>query len=128
MCASESRDAEPTVETSTAASQVRGPKGVGWQRFLLGAAVLVLLVAASCLVVALVGSYGSSSGSAAHGGLPLTICAGVTTQPRYQVGVVWVSPISSYLPPMAASKYAVCFRVPTNWIPTKPWDEWVFPP
>lgn len=99
-----------------------------WRCLLLSVAMLVLLGMASCLLVALVGGNGSSGGSPTRGGLPITLCAGIATQPRYQVGIVWVSPVSSYLPPVAASDYSVCIRVPTGRTPTRLWDEWVFPP
>jgi hypothetical protein len=93
---------------------------------LLAIAGLAVLCGVGCLVVAL--GVAPSLASRAPAGLPITVCAGVAVQPRFQAGVVWVSPISSYLPPVAASRYSVCFRLPSSGIPSTPWGEWVFPP
>lgn len=64
----------------------------------------------------------------APGGLGVTWCAGVVTAPRWQIGVTWVSPLSSYLPPLTYSPYAVCVNVPQARLPGRLAGEWMFPP
>jgi hypothetical protein len=96
------------------------------RRVLLAIAGLTVLCALGCLLAIVAAAPSTASGTPA--GLPITVCAGVAFQPRFQAGVVWVSPISSYLPPVAASSLAICVRLPFRGVPGQPWREWVFPP
>jgi hypothetical protein len=100
----------------------RGSK-LGWL-ILTGVAVLVGTCLCCCVLLAVAGSsLGSPSG------LGTRVCAGLVTAPRVQVGVVWISPLSSYLPPLAFSPYAVCVNVPWwSKTPTTLHGGWMFPP
>ncbi len=64
----------------------------------------------------------------APGGLGVMWCAGVVTAPRWQVGVAWVSPLSSYLPPLTLSPHTVCVTMQQSRLPRRLSGEWVFPP
>ena len=63
-------------------------------------------------------------------GLSGSVCVGATTQPYLRVGVAWCSPISSYLPSLMLSPYAVCVDVPYQLISLFPKlaGEVLFPP
>ncbi|MBN1315778.1 MAG: hypothetical protein JXA42_09930 [Anaerolineales bacterium] len=61
-------------------------------------------------------------------GLPITACAGIATQPRVQVGVAWVSVLSSYLPPIMTSRFSICFSVPIGQSIKSISGQWAFPP
>ena len=57
------------------------------------------------------------------------VCAGVVTQPRFQIGVGWQLSMMSMTPPRVTfSPYAVCIDLPV-WPPVfPPRAEWMFPP
>lgn len=64
-------------------------------------------------------------------GMMSHVCVGLTTTPKWQFGLSWTLPISSYLPPLTISPYAVCTDLPETWITTftsKMAGEWMFPP
>ncbi|MBE2222039.1 MAG: hypothetical protein IAF02_10880 [Anaerolineae bacterium] len=64
-------------------------------------------------------------------GMTSTVCAGVSTTPKWQIGVSWVSIVSSYLPPMIMSPYAQCIHIPHSWTTTfspSVSGSWLFPP
>ena len=54
--------------------------------------------------------------SLAAGGLPVTLCAGVATEPTFAVGVAWASPLSSAIPPLMLSPRKGCLTVPGAWV------------
>jgi hypothetical protein len=110
--------------TSAESQRIDGPKRRRVLLFFIAA--IVALCAGTCLVLALTGDRPAASSAPAR--LPLTVCAGVAIGPQFQVGIVWVSPISSFIPPVAASNYAVCAQVPAPGLPVRPWGQWVFPP
>ena len=56
------------------------------------------------------------------------VCAGLVTTSRWQVGVAWHSPLSSYLSPLAASPYAICEHIPWPGTPRAFYGEWMLPP
>lgn len=64
----------------------------------------------------------------ASGGFWVEGCAGLAVAPRLQVGIVWVSPASSYLPSLAYSPYAVCVDILLPTGPGRLYGEWLFPP
>jgi hypothetical protein len=119
-------DATAGPEAGEQGANSRRGKAAWLRPLVLTLAGLTLICLLGCLVVAL--ANGPLAPSSAPTGLPITVCAGAAFQPRFQAGVVWVSAISSYLPPVAASPYSVCFRLPARRIPGTPWGEWVFPP
>jgi hypothetical protein len=126
MSDSPDRGAPAGPDTGGQGAASRRGKPAWLRPLVLTLAGLTLICSVGCLVLAL--ANGPLAPSSAPAGLPITVCAGAAFQPRFQVGVVWVSPISSYLPPVAASSYSVCFRLPSRRIPGTPWGEWVFPP
>lgn len=94
---------------------------------LLLAGVLVIGMTC-CLVGGGIWVYSAAQGGVA--GLPGRVCAGATMLPHLRVGVGWCSPISSYLPSLMLSPYAVCVDVPYQLISLFPKlaGEVLFPP
>ncbi|MBE2199103.1 MAG: hypothetical protein IAE79_10865 [Anaerolinea sp.] len=61
-------------------------------------------------------------GTAVQGlGAPLgvQVCAGIVTSSPWQVGVAWVSPISSYLPPIMTLPTKACVNLPPALSPAR---------
>jgi hypothetical protein len=93
-----------------------------------------LLILATILVAAcIMGGLGilALNTIAPQMGMTSTICAGVSTTPKWQIGVSWVSPLSSYLPPLITSPYAVCINIPHSWttfFSSSISGSWLFPP
>ncbi|MBN1180072.1 MAG: hypothetical protein JXD18_12740 [Anaerolineae bacterium] len=106
--------------------QARQPRQNRKILFVLLALVVVLSCCSGCLAaLVLSGRVAPSAGTA---GLSVHVCGGLATVPRWQVGVAWYSPLSSYRGPLGFSPYAVCVDVPVSAMPTSLWREWVFPP
>jgi hypothetical protein len=61
-------------------------------------------------------------------GLATNFCVGWTTTPRFQVGLAWTSPISSYMPPLMMSRYKVCVDIPSGLAPRRINGEFMLPP
>ncbi len=87
-----------------------------------------------CLLTGLALAFHSPSGGPLRlgrygSGLGVDLCAGAVMQPRLRVGVGWVSPILSSMPPeVTRSPYAVCVST-SNW--PSGWrlrGEYLFPP
>ncbi|RPI78441.1 MAG: hypothetical protein EHM41_24790 [Chloroflexi bacterium] len=88
-------------------------------------AAFVVCLCAACFAAALSSSYFNRTAF-----MGTQVCAGFITTPRFQAGVSWVSPLSSYLPPLMMSPTAVCASLP--FIPTTSffglYREIMFPP
>jgi len=84
-------------------------------------ALLIGVGLAGCLLLVLL----NPSNVASVGG---EACVGFVITPRLQVGVAWYSPLSSYLPPLTHSRYALCVRIPPSLAPRALFYEWMFPP
>lgn len=61
-------------------------------------------------------------------GLSTNLCAGWTTTPRFQLGIAWVSPLSSYMPPLQVSRYKLCVDLPPGLSPKRINGEFMLPP
>jgi hypothetical protein len=96
---------------------------------LLGSGVLLLATCLACPVGAVAVNWYATSMSPS--GMSVLLCAGVTTTPRLQAGVSWVSPLSGYIPPLITSPLAICAHVPATWIayyPRSYTGQWMIPP
>ncbi len=81
-----------------------------------------------CLACMLLGAL-SWSGQLRINTLSLHVCGGFITTPHFQVGVSWVSPVSSYLPPLMLSPYKICVDIPALLqVPGALHGEWLLPP
>jgi hypothetical protein len=90
-----------------------GPARPRRRSVVIGMALLI----AVCLG-GLVGVLSSSpAASSRQFGYVLDVCVGVITVPRFQVGVTWISPYMSTLPPVFLQNQA-CATVP--WLPFLP--------
>jgi hypothetical protein len=85
-------------------------RGPGW----LGAALAVVLCL-SCFGGLL--AFGAGARGQLSGGYTVEVCVGVNTAPRWQVGVTWIAPFMSSLPPVTLQNRA-CAVVP--WLPSLP--------
>ncbi len=84
-----------------------------------------LMICLACFMsIVAVNWYATTSPRA---GLPVTICLGMTTTPRVQVGIAGQSLLSSYMSPLTNSPLAVCTHVPHAWLsPTLHRHSWEF--
>lgn len=94
---------------------------------ILIAGIICIGLCLSCLIAAIVYNRPIQV-PLKNGGLPITVCAGAAIQPHFQLGVAWVSIISSYLPPLTTSPFSICVSIPLNLQPPRVSGEWVFPP
>jgi hypothetical protein len=65
------------------------------------------------------------------GDMPVNVCAGLSTHPKWQVGISWTLPTMSYMPPLAVSPYAACIDIPSAWVSpflSKLKSQYLFPP
>lgn len=83
---------------------------------------VVLIISLSCIVLLLVGN------SSAVPGLSTNLCVGWTTTPRFQLGIAWVSPLSSYMPPLMISRYKLCVDLSPGLAPRRINGEFMLPP
>lgn len=84
--------------------------------------VCIVCLLGTCLLTAVANRSGMSTV------LSVQTCLGVVTKPRFQMGLAWASPISSYRPPLMFSRYKVCVELPPSLAPTTINGEFAFPP
>jgi hypothetical protein len=84
-------------------------------RRVLAMGVLALVLVVGCCGLGAVMS--SRPGAGLLGLEPVRLCVGINTLPHWQVGVTWISPYFSALPPMLLQNPA-CTQVP--WPPFLP--------
>ena len=92
------------------------------------AALLALGVALLLLGCALLAT--ARQRSLAAGGLPVTLCAGIATEPAFAVGVAWSSPLASAIPPLMRAPRKACLSVPGAWLApltARPVGQWSVP-
>jgi hypothetical protein len=104
-----------------------GSKRRRWWRKAVIVGLTVVAVSVACAGTCL--SVGAAARLASGGtpGLGVHACAGLVTQPRWQVGVAWYAPLSSYRGPLAYSPYALCADVPWSGTPKHLYGEWLIP-
>jgi hypothetical protein len=85
-------------------------RGAWW----LGAALVVILCLSCCGGLM---AFGAGARGRPNGGYVVQVCVGVNTTPRWQVGVTWIAPFMSSLPPVVLQNPA-CAVVP--WLPFLP--------
>jgi hypothetical protein len=91
--------------------------------------IIIIIICTACIM----GCLGILALNVAAPTMSLTahVCVGLTTTPKWQVGMSWALPISSYAPSLAFSPYAVCTDVPDAWLnifTSKMAGELMFPP
>jgi hypothetical protein len=95
------------------------------RRAALLAAVLAGLVASVCCLGLLAFNFSAPRTTVAFG-YSVQVCVGVNTIPRLQLGVNWISPLMSSLPPVLLQNPS-CAIVP--WLPFLPQrGGFTFPP
>lgn len=85
---------------------------------------LLIAICLACLLL----SRPSANGGALPARLPIEVCAGVMTSPRFQIGFYWTSPIFSYMPSLATSPTTACLEMPASWLPPNLPRQVAFPP
>lgn len=88
--------------------------------------IVVLGLLCLCLL-GVVGMVGVSAAARRSGGMTVRACAGLVTAPHWRVGAAWVSPLSSYMPPLMGAKTAVCLDLPFSWTSGRINGEWLWP-
>lgn len=104
-----------------------GACGSGFRRLAVFGAWALMAGCLGCCVLYAATSRGSGLAGTSTG-LSVEGCVGFVTTPRLQFGVSLTSPLSSYLPPLAYSRYALCGYIPPSVLPSPPYGEWLFPP
>jgi hypothetical protein len=89
--------------------------------------IMSALLAAACLGCLLLSSP-PILGVGLPPDMPVQVCAGFATTPRWQAGFYWTSLVFSYIPSLATSPYVACLDVPPAWIPTNLPRQVAFPP
>jgi hypothetical protein len=121
------------VEPTPAAGHPDKRRVTPWWLVAAGGALLLCLACAGLTGIGLAGSVqvrarGGPVGLVIGPGL-MDVCAGAVTQPRWQIGVGWQSPVMNRTPPAVMfSLQAVCVGFPA-WPPPLPMrGEFMFPP
>ena len=90
--------------------------------------VIGLVWLALCLIC---GGLATALNTASAAGISASVCAGYTHSPHFQAGISWYLPISSYLPPLAASPTIFCLQIPYSiaslLLPSMA-GQWAIPP
>jgi hypothetical protein len=97
----------------------------------LGLLIIIVLACAFCGLSVLALQPASPPPPMFFGDMPVTVCAGLSNNPKWQIGVSWTLPIMSYMPPLAASPYAVCVNIPSGWVSpflSRFKTQYMFPP
>jgi hypothetical protein len=94
------------------------------RKYLLVLSGLLLTVCLGCLLL----SSPPALGVGLPPDIPVEVCAGFATTPRWQAGFYWTSLVFSYIPSLATSPYVACLDVPSAWIPTNLPRQVAFPP
>ena len=92
--------------------------------------VLIGLLTVGCLCMGSLWTVNWYATAGPGAGLSSTLCAGIATTPRTQIGMSWQSPLSSYLSPLTYSPLALCMHLPYTWLaPYQPHSwVWLWPP
>ncbi|HNB51342.1 MAG TPA: hypothetical protein PK530_05345 [Anaerolineales bacterium] len=89
----------------------------------------LLIFSVLCVsIILVVNGYATTSPRA---GLPAVVCAGVSLNPKVQIGLSWQSMLSSYASPLTFSPLALCTHVPHAWLSstlTRHSWEFLWPP
>lgn len=121
------------IEPTPAAGRPDKRRVTPWWLVAAGGALLLCLACSGLTGIGLAGSVqvrarGGPVGLVFGSGL-MDVCAGAVTQPRWQIGVGWQSPVMNRTPPAVMfSLQAVCVAFPA-WPPPLPMrGEFMFPP